>query len=44
LVEASATEDRTKYLSYITKTLGQRDDDRVGTIDLVNTAFPIANC
>lgn len=43
LVKASATEDKTKYLSYITKTLGQRDDDRVGTIDLVNTAFPIAS-
>lgn len=43
LVEASATEDKTKYLSYITKTLGQRDDDQVGTIDLVNTAFPIAS-
>lgn len=41
LVQASPS--RGKYLSYITKTLGQSDDDKVGTIDLVNTAFPVAH-
>jgi hypothetical protein len=42
LVQASATEDKRKYLNYITKTLAHGDDDKVGTIDLVNTAFPVA--
>ena len=38
LVQAAPT--RGHYLGYITKTLGNALDDKVGTIDLVNTAFP----
>lgn len=41
LVQASETQGN--YLGYISKTLGRATDDMVGTIDLVNTAFPIAH-
>lgn len=40
LVRAEPTKG--DYLSYITKTLGSHIDDGVGTVDLVNTAFPTA--